>query len=89
MLTIKEIDIIENWYEMLFADGKVIKKDEGKLMDKLMFYREFLEDLSLEDFLDTKHLHFQNNKYYSHYDPQFYQSIQKGQNYYLEIHCLP
>mgnify|MGYP003645841593 FL=1 len=50
MLTIKEIDIIENWYEMLFADGKVIKKDEGKLMDKLMFYREFLEDLSLEDF---------------------------------------
>lgn len=50
MLTIKEIDIIENWYEMLFADGKVIKKDESKLMDKLMFYREFLEDLSLEDF---------------------------------------
>jgi len=49
MLTIKEIDIIENWYEMLFADGTEVKKDESKLMDKLMFYREFLEDLSLED----------------------------------------
>jgi hypothetical protein len=48
MFTIKEIDIIENWYEMLFADGKVIKKEERVLMDKLMFYREFLEDL--EDF---------------------------------------
>jgi hypothetical protein len=48
MFTIKELNIIENWYEMLFADGKPLKKEEKKLIDKLMFYREFLEDL--EDF---------------------------------------
>jgi|TARA_B110001454_G_scaffold74863_1_gene72409 hypothetical protein len=48
MFTIKELNIIENWYEMLFADGKTLKKDEKNLIDKLMFYREFLEDL--EDF---------------------------------------
>ena len=48
MFTIKELNIIENWYEMLFADGKELKKDEKNLIDKLMFYREFLEDL--EDF---------------------------------------
>lgn len=45
MFTIKEIDIIENWYEMLFADGKKIKKEEAQLVDKLMLYREFLEDI--------------------------------------------
>jgi hypothetical protein len=49
MFTIKELNIIENWYEMLFADGKKLKKEEKKLMDKLMFYREFLEDLE-DDF---------------------------------------
>ena len=49
MFTIKELNIIENLYEMLFADGKKLKKEEKKLMDKLMFYREFLEDLE-EDF---------------------------------------
>lgn len=45
MLSIKEINIIENWYEMLFADGTEVRPEESKLMDKLMFYREFLEDL--------------------------------------------
>jgi hypothetical protein len=45
MLSIKEINIIENWYEMLFADGTEVRQEESKLMDKLMFYREFLEDL--------------------------------------------
>ena len=49
MFTIKELTIIENWYEMLFADGKKAKKEEKNLIDKLMFYREFLEDLE-EDF---------------------------------------
>jgi hypothetical protein len=49
MFTIKELTIIENWYEMLFADGKKVKKEEKNLIDKLMFYREFLEDLE-EDF---------------------------------------
>ena len=43
MFTIREIDIIENWYEMLFADGKKLKKEEGQLIDKLIMYREFLE----------------------------------------------
>jgi hypothetical protein len=49
MFTIEELNIIENWYEMLFADGKKLKKEEKKLIDKLMFYREFLEDLE-DDF---------------------------------------
>jgi hypothetical protein len=46
MFTIKEVDILENWYEMLFASGKKLTKEEGQLIDKLIMYREFLEDIN-------------------------------------------